>query len=76
MINSIAVLQSTANVASVAMKVNQSRYATSFLFWMTDEIRMEGNLIASFYVDDFKGQSIDLGRWNTSPMGTDVGIEE
>lgn len=76
MINAVAVLKPTANVASIAMKVDESRYATAFLLWMTNEVRVERDFISGLYVHDLKRQTVDLWRWYASSMRPDIGIEE
>lgn len=76
MINPVAVLQTTANISCIAMEVNEGRHAASLLFGMTDEVRMEGNFVASLYVNDFKGQCVDF-RWRDAcPVRSNVGVEE
>lgn len=76
MINSVAVLKTSADVAGIAMEVHEGRHAASFLLGMTDEVRVEGNFVAGFYVNDLKRQRVDFGRGNARPMWTDVGVEE
>lgn len=76
MINSVAVLQSSTDVASVAVKIDERRNAAAFLLRVANEIRVEGNFIASFYVNNFKGEPVDLRGWYTRSVWADVRIEQ
>lgn len=76
MVDTVAVLQTTADVAGVAMEVDESRNAASLLLGMSNEVRVKRDFIFGLYVHDFERKTVDLRRRNTRSMRSDVGVEE
>lgn len=76
MVDAVAVLQPPTDVPRISMKVDERRDAISFLLGMADEVRVQRDFIASFYVHNFEGKAVDLGRGNTRSVSADVGIEQ
>jgi hypothetical protein len=61
-VDAVAVLETTADVARIAVEVDEGGHGAALLVWMTDEIRVEGNFVASLDVDDLERQRVDFRR--------------
>lgn len=76
MIDSICVLQSSAYVTSITVKIYKSWHNRALRFWMSNEVGVQRDLITGLNVDDLEWQRKDFGRCDARSMLTNVGIEE